>query len=156
MTEETDHKPGQGPVPAQSSEGASASQHPAPSPPPGHFIPAEPAPGYGQQPPTQSYPAQQPPMQGYAAPVYAQQPMYVQAPTMGMVQVGPDKSVGVAYLLLIFLGIFGAHQFYLDKIGRGVGYFFTLGWLTIGLWIDLFTLASQVRAVNTQRRMGIR
>jgi TM2 domain-containing membrane protein YozV len=75
---------------------------------------------------------------------------------MNVVQIVPDKSTGVAYLLLIFFGVFGVHQFYLGKAGRGVGYLLTLGWLTVGLWIDLFTLASQVKAVNTQRRMGVR
>ena len=153
MTEQADHTPEQGRVPAPPIEDASTVQNAATSP-------AAPAPAYPQQPPMQppmqGYP-QQPPMQGYPpAQVYAQQPIYVQTPMMGMAQPGLDKSVGVAYLLLIFLGLFGAHQFYLDKIGRGVGYFFTLGWLTVGLWIDLFTLTSQVRAINTQRRMGIR
>ena len=158
MTEQADHTPEQGRVPAPPIEDASTVQNAATSP-------AAPAPGYPQQPPMPGYP-QQPPMQGYPqqapmqgyppAQVYAQQPIYVQTPMMGMAQPGLDKSVGVAYLLLIFLGIFGAHQFYLDKIGRGVGYLFTLGWLTVGVWIDLFTLTSQVRAINTQRRMGIR
>lgn len=60
----------------------------------------------------------------------------------------PAKSLGVAYVLWFFLGIFGGHQFYLRKTGRAIGYLLTLGWLTVGLWIDLFTLPSQVRAVN--------
>jgi TM2 domain-containing membrane protein YozV len=69
---------------------------------------------------------------------------------------GRQKSVGVAYLWLFLLGIFGAHQFYLGKSGRGILYLFTLGLFTIGCWIDLFTLASQTRAVNTQRALGIK
>lgn len=64
-----------------------------------------------------------------------------------------EKSVGVAYLLWFFFGFFGIHQFYLGKTGRGVGYLLTLGWLTIGVWIDMFTLASQVRAVNNESQM---
>ena len=67
-----------------------------------------------------------------------------------------QKSVGVAYLWLFLLGIFGAHQFYLGKTGRGILYLLTFGLFTIGCWIDLFTLASQTRAVNTQRALGIR
>lgn len=67
----------------------------------------------------------------------------------------PEKKTGIAYLLWFFLGILGVHHFYLGKIGRGVGYLLTLGWLSIGLWIDLFTLPSQVRQVNTQRRVGL-
>ncbi len=68
----------------------------------------------------------------------------------------PDKSTGLAYVLLLVFGVFGVHQFYIGKIGRGLGYLLTGGWLTIALWIDLFTLASQVRQVNTQRRVGLR
>jgi TM2 domain-containing membrane protein YozV len=59
-----------------------------------------------------------------------------------------QKSVGVAYLLWFFFGILGVHQFYLGKTGRGISYIFTLGWLGIGMLIDLFTLSKQVRAAN--------
>ncbi len=59
-----------------------------------------------------------------------------------------QKSVGIAYLLWFFLGAFGAHQFYLGKTGRAVSYIFTLGWLGIGLLIDLFTMSKQVQAAN--------
>ena len=61
------------------------------------------------------------------------------------------KSVGVAYLLWFFLGVLGVHQFYLGKVGRGVSYIFTLGWLGIGLLIDLFTLPGQVRKANGEQ-----
>lgn len=67
-----------------------------------------------------------------------------------------DKSVGLAYVLWFFLGLIGVHHFYIGKIGRGVGYLLTLGWFTIGWWVDLFTLASQVRRLNTERRIGLR
>ncbi|MGC5583821.1 TM2 domain-containing protein [Ornithinimicrobium sp. W1665] len=67
-----------------------------------------------------------------------------------------DKSVGLAYVLWLLLGLIGVHHFYIGKIGRGVGYLLTLGWFTIGWWVDLFTLASQVRRLNTERRMGLR
>ncbi|MEU8259300.1 TM2 domain-containing protein [Micromonospora sp. NPDC048999] len=60
----------------------------------------------------------------------------------------PAKSVGTAYLLWFFLGALGVHQFYLGKTGRAVSMLLTFGWLTIGLWIDLFTLPRQVRAIN--------
>lgn len=62
-----------------------------------------------------------------------------------------NKSTGVAYLLLFTLGFFGGHQFYIGKIGRGVGYLFTGGWFGVGLLIDLFTLPSQVRTINALR-----
>lgn len=60
------------------------------------------------------------------------------------------KSVGVAYVLWFFLGVIGVHKFYLGKTGIGISYIFTLGWLGIGLIIDLFTLPSQVRKANGQ------
>lgn len=66
------------------------------------------------------------------------------------------KSTGTAYLLLLLLGSFGAHRFYLGKIGTAwtqVILFFlgilTLGllWLPLGLWllIDLTLVPSMVR-----------
>ncbi|MEU2611943.1 TM2 domain-containing protein [Micromonospora sp. NPDC007271] len=58
------------------------------------------------------------------------------------------KSVGTAYVLWFFLGALGIHQFYLGKTARAVSMLLTFGWLTIGLWIDLFTLPGQVRKVN--------
>lgn len=61
------------------------------------------------------------------------------------------KDTTIAYVLWFFLGGLGVHQWYLGKKGRAVGYLLTGGWLTIGLWIDLFTLPAQVRAVNAQR-----
>jgi len=60
----------------------------------------------------------------------------------------PQKSVGMAYLLWFFLGVLGAHQFYLGRTGRAVSYIFTFGWLGIGLLIDLFTMGKQVRVAN--------
>jgi len=68
----------------------------------------------------------------------------------------PDKSVGVAYVLWFFFGVLGVHHFYLGKVGRGVWYVFTFAFLTVGLWVDLFTLPSQVRRINAERRAGLR
>lgn len=45
-------------------------------------------------------------------------------------------------LLSIFLGCFGAHRFYVGKIGTGILYLFTLGLFGIGAFIDLMTIAS--------------
>ena len=58
------------------------------------------------------------------------------------------KSKGTAYLLWFFLGVFGAHKFYLGKIGMGVLYLLTLGLFGIGWFIVLFTLGNQVDLRN--------
>jgi hypothetical protein len=66
----------------------------------------------------------------------------------------PPKSVGVAYVLLIFLGLLGIHRFYIGKIGTGVLYLLTGGLFVVGAVVDLFTLANQVRGVNARRQLG--
>jgi len=58
------------------------------------------------------------------------------------------KSKTTAYLLWFFLGLLGAHKFYLNKIGIGILYFLTGGLLGIGWLIDLFTLGNQVDVYN--------
>ena len=54
-----------------------------------------------------------------------------------------DKKKGTALLLCIFLGYFGAHQFYVGNIGKGVLYLFTVGIFGIGWFIDVFKIFSQ-------------
>ncbi|WP_461452564.1 NINE protein [Mucilaginibacter sp.] len=58
------------------------------------------------------------------------------------------KSKSTAYILWFFLGPFGAHKFYLNKVGMGILYFFTFGIFGIGWIIDLFTLGNQVDIYN--------
>lgn len=50
------------------------------------------------------------------------------------------KSKTVALLLCIFLGMFGAHRYYVGKIGTGVLWTFTGGVVGIGWLVDLFTI----------------
>ena len=59
-----------------------------------------------------------------------------------------EKSTGTAYILFIFLSLFAAHRFYMEKYGTAVLYMFTLG--GVGFWMlwDLFTLPRQIRKVN--------
>lgn len=64
------------------------------------------------------------------------------------------KSKGTAYLLLIFLGGFGAHCFYLGKVGKGILYLCTAGLCGIGWIYDLFTLGGQVDTYNALHRGG--
>lgn len=59
-----------------------------------------------------------------------------------------SKSIGVAYTLWFFFGIFGVHQFYLGKTGRGLGYLLTAAWGLVGWFVDLFTLPAQVKRIN--------
>ena len=43
-----------------------------------------------------------------------------------------DKSRGVALALAVFLGVFGAHRFYVGKVNSGILMACTLGGL--GIW----------------------
>lgn len=67
-----------------------------------------------------------------------------------------DRSLALAYLLWFFLGLLGVHQMYLGKVGRGIGYIFTGAWLTVGWWVDLITLPSQVQRINSSGRQWSR
>ena len=57
-----------------------------------------------------------------------------------MTEVVSRKSRLVAVLLCFFLGVFGAHRFYLGKIGTGILMIFTIGGLGIWALIDLIIL----------------
>jgi len=54
----------------------------------------------------------------------------------------------VAWLLLTFLGFFGAHRFYLGKWGTGLLYLLTFGLLGIGILYDFLTLNTQISESN--------
>ena len=51
-----------------------------------------------------------------------------------------DKRILAAALLCFFLGIFGAHRFYVGKIGTAVAQIFTLGGLGIWALVDLIMI----------------
>ena len=53
-----------------------------------------------------------------------------------------DKSKKKALLLCLFLGLFGAHNFYVGKYFRGIVFFFTVGLVGFGWIIDLFRIAN--------------
>ena len=60
---------------------------------------------------------------------------------------GPiDYSVG--WILLTFLGVLGAHRFYMGKWGTGLLYLCTLGLLGFGIIYDFWTLNTQISERN--------
>lgn len=67
------------------------------------------------------------------------------------------KEAGYAYGFMLFtlIGVAGVQHFYMGKVGRGILWLLTFGLLGIGTIIDLFTLPSQVKAVNARRAVGI-
>lgn len=62
-----------------------------------------------------------------------------------------DKNYNVTWILLTFLGIFGAHRFYLGKWLTGLLWFFTGGLFLLGYLYDYWTLNEQIDEVNKLR-----
>lgn len=56
------------------------------------------------------------------------------------------KQTVTTWLLWFFLGVFGAHRFYLGKIGTGIAMLF-FGWLTLGIWwiVDAFLITGWLK-----------
>ena len=59
-----------------------------------------------------------------------------------------DKDYTVSWILLVFLGLFGIHRFYLGKWITGIIWLLTGGLFLFGLLYDLWTLNTQVDEVN--------
>jgi TM2 domain-containing membrane protein YozV len=51
-----------------------------------------------------------------------------------------DKKILPAFLLCFFLGVFGAHRFYVGKIGTGILQLVTLGGLGIWAFVDFIMI----------------
>lgn len=57
----------------------------------------------------------------------------------------------LSWILLTFLGIFGAHRLYLGKWITAIIYFFTGGLFLLGVLYDYWTLNEQISEKNIQR-----
>lgn len=101
-------------------EPPAAPQQTAPAPPPQVVIVNNPPPQY----PT-------PPV--YAPPI----PVYPPVPAI------PPKNKWGAFVLCFFLGYFGIHKFYEEKIGMGILYLFTMGLFGIGWLVDWIVLLTK-------------
>ena len=58
----------------------------------------------------------------------------------------------VAWILAMFLGIFGVHRIYMGKIWTGILYFLTGGIFGFGLAYDIFSLNEQIEERNLGHR----
>lgn len=54
----------------------------------------------------------------------------------------------LAWILLVFLGLFGIHRFYMGKWFTGLVFLLTFGLFTLGFYYDLCTLNGQVDELN--------
>ncbi len=56
----------------------------------------------------------------------------------------------IAWILLVFFGVFGIHRFYLGKWITGIIYLLTGGFFLVGVLYDFWTLNSQISEINRQ------
>jgi TM2 domain len=64
-----------------------------------------------------------------------------------------DRNRLTALLLCVFLGPFGAHRFYVGKVGTGLIWLFTLGFLGVGVVYDLIFIATGEFRDDRERRV---
>lgn len=57
----------------------------------------------------------------------------------------------VAWILLVFLGVFGIHRMYMGKWITGVLYLCTVGLFGIGIIYDMWTLNDQITVINGEQ-----
>ena len=60
----------------------------------------------------------------------------------------------IAWILLTFLGVFGAHRFYLGKWITGIIYLLTGGLFLFGVIYDFWTLNEQISEINTENPLS--
>ncbi len=66
----------------------------------------------------------------------------------------PRKSRGVAFVLCLLFGWLGAHRFYTGNFILGLLYFFTCGFLFIGVFIDLIMIVFNGYRDSNGRYLG--
>ena len=59
---------------------------------------------------------------------------------------GRRKSVAAAWLLWLFLGVLGAHRFYMGRIGTCIAMLLTIGGLLFWVLVDIFLIPGMLRA----------
>jgi len=59
----------------------------------------------------------------------------------------------IAWILLTFLGLFGAHRIYMGKWFTGVLYLLTVGLFGLGYLYDFWTLNDQISQINLDDRI---
>ena len=63
-----------------------------------------------------------------------------------------DIDYDISWLLLTFLGIFGAHRIYMGKLITGIIYLLTGALLGVGYIYDYWTLNSQINELNELKK----
>jgi len=65
---------------------------------------------------------------------------------------GSHKSLCIAYIWWFFLGLFGAHRFYLEKYITGAIWLITGGICGIGWFVDLFVMPCMTAEANNKEK----
>lgn len=68
-------------------------------------------------------------------------------------QAGPIDYT-VAWLLLVFLGLFGIHRMYMGKWFTGIVYLLTFGIFGLGYIYDMWTINDQITLLNGEKSQG--
>lgn len=68
-------------------------------------------------------------------------------------QAGPIDYT-IAWLLLVFLGVFGIHRMYMGKWFTGIIYLLTVGIFGLGYIYDMWTINDQITLLNGEKSQG--
>lgn len=67
--------------------------------------------------------------------------------------VSGNLDYNLAWILLVFLGLFGVHRMYQDKWLTGILYLLTAGLCGLGVLYDFWTLNDQISIQNAQEKI---